>query len=95
MYYFWVLSKSHTSGDVRFDSHEISVLASPLSRELGFEKSGVINTTVSLSPKSDRSVVPDGDGVNKSKLLPGAIVVREVCDFLATLAAAYPGFPVD
>jgi hypothetical protein len=27
--------------------------------------------------------------------LPGAIVVREVCDFLATLAAAYPGFPVD
>jgi hypothetical protein len=43
-----------------------------------------------------RDVVPFGDGAAKSGLLaPGGVVAREVCDFLATLAAAYPGFPVD
>lgn len=72
--------------------------ASPPSQSLGFEKSGVVGAAVSLSPESCRHMVPFGDGVAKSRLLakvPGAVVAREVCDFLATLAAAYPGSAVD
>jgi hypothetical protein len=45
-----------------------------------------------------RHVVPFGVGVAKSSLLatvPGGVVAREVCDFLATLAATYPGSAVD
>jgi hypothetical protein len=55
---------------------------------LGFEKSDVIDTAVSLSPESGRHVVPSGD-------VSGVVVAREVCDFLATLVAAYPEFTVD
>jgi hypothetical protein len=56
--------------------------------DLGFEKSDVIDAAVSLSPESGKHVVPSGD-------VPGAVVAREVCDFLATLVAAYPGSAVD
>ena len=43
-----------------------------------------------------RDVVPFGDGAAKSGLLaPGGVVAREVCDFLATLAATFPGSAVD
>jgi hypothetical protein len=41
-----------------------------------------------------RHVVPFGVGVAKSSLLamvPRGVVAREVCDFLATLTATYPG----
>jgi hypothetical protein len=69
-------------------------VASPLSQALGFKKSGVVNAAVSLSPESGRSVVPVGDGVAKSGLLP-VVVAREVCNFLATLAAAYSVSLVD
>jgi hypothetical protein len=43
-------------------------------------------------------VVLVGDGVAKFGLLPtvaGAVVAREVCDFLATLAVSYPRSAVD
>jgi hypothetical protein len=43
-----------------------------------------------------RAVVPNGDGAAKSGLLaPGGVVAQEVCDFLATLAATFPGSVVD
>jgi hypothetical protein len=64
---------------------------------LGFEKCGVVEAAASISPESDRQVITIGDGVLKSGLLltvPGAIVVREVCKFLATLPLAYTGFAV-
>jgi hypothetical protein len=70
-----------------------SIGASPLSRSLGFEKSGVVDTAASFSPESGWHVVQFGGEVAKSGLLaevPGALVAREVCDFLATLAVAYP-----
>jgi len=53
-----------------------------------------IDTVVSLSPESCKLVVPIGDGIDKSEVLtplPGAVVAREICDFLATLVAACPG----
>ena len=84
--------------EARSDSHEISTLASPPCEALGFERSGVVDVAVSLSPESSRHVVPIGDGVAKSGLLtavPGAVVAREVCGFLANLAAAYPGSAID
>jgi hypothetical protein len=43
-------------------------------------------------------MIPICDEVAKSGLLgtvQGVVVVREVCDFLATLASAYHGFAVD
>jgi hypothetical protein len=61
---------------------------------LDLEKGGDVDSPVSLSPGSDRQVVPIGEGVAKSGVLthvPRAFVVREICVFLATLAAAYPG----
>jgi hypothetical protein len=76
------------ANEVRNDLYEISVVASPLSQALGSEKSDVVDAAV------DMLVAPFGDGVAKSGLLatvPDAIVAREVCDFLATLATAYPG----
>jgi hypothetical protein len=53
--------------------------------------------SLSLSHESSEHVVPISDGVAKSGLLatmPEAVVAREVCDFLATLTAAYPGSDV-
>jgi hypothetical protein len=84
--------------EARFDSHEISVMTSPSSLTFGFEKSGVVDDVVPLMRESNMNVVPIGDGVAKSGLLatvPGAVVAREVCDFLATLVVAYPGSAVD
>lgn len=77
--------------EAKNDLHEILVVASPLSQALGSEKSDVVEAAV------DRLAAPFGDGVAMSGLLPtapGAIVAREVCDFLATLATAYPGSAV-
>jgi hypothetical protein len=48
----------------------------------------VLLTLHSLSSESGRQVVSIGDGVTKSRPLA---VLREVCDFLATLIVAYPG----
>jgi hypothetical protein len=45
-----------------------------------------------------KHVVPFGDGATKSEMLatgPGGVVAREVCDFLATLAATYHASAVD
>jgi hypothetical protein len=59
----------------------IFVVASPSSQAHGFEKSGIVDSVASLSPKSDRYVVSFGDGVAKSVLLAtvfGAVVAREV-----------------
>jgi hypothetical protein len=77
--------------EVRSDLHEISVVASPSSQALDSEKSDVIDAAV------DMLVAPFGDGDAMSGSLstvPGAIVAREVSDFLATLASAYPGSTV-
>jgi hypothetical protein len=66
--------------------------------DLGFEKCGVVDAAISLSNLSDKHVVSIGDGVAKSALLvtvPGAVVAKEVCDFLATLTAAYHGSAID
>ncbi|KAM0841131.1 hypothetical protein ACQ4PT_059220 [Festuca glaucescens] len=81
--------------EVRSGSHEFSDVVSPPC--LGFEKCGVVDAAVSISPESDKQVVTIGDEVAKSGLLPtvsGAVVAREVCDFLANLALAYPGSAV-
>ena len=89
---------SPSAEEVRSDSHEILAVACPPSQVLGFEKSGVVDAAVSLSPESGRQVVLMGDGAAKSGLLatvPGAVVAREVCDFLSTMAVAYPGSAVD
>jgi hypothetical protein len=80
--------------EVRPGSHESSDVASPL--RLGFEKCDV-DGTISLSLESVRHVVPIDDGVPKSgplSAVPRAIVAREVCDCLATLAIAYCGSAV-
>jgi hypothetical protein len=72
-------------------SHELSDAASPPCQAP--EKCAVVDVAVSPSPESGRQVVLIGDGVTKSGLLPtvaGAVVAREVCDFLATLVVAYP-----
>jgi hypothetical protein len=66
-------------------------VASPPSQALGSEKSDVVDAAV------DMLAAPFGDGVAMSGLLPtvpGDIVAREVCDFLATLTTAYPGSTV-
>jgi hypothetical protein len=84
--------------EVRFDSHEISATPSRSSHALGFDKGGVVDVDVPLSPEFDGHVVPTGDGVAKSGPLvtvQDAVVAREICDFLATLAVAYPGSAVD
>lgn len=78
--------------EVRPGSHESSDVASPPC--LGFVKCDIVDAAVSLSPEFDRQVASIGDEVSESGLLsavPGAVVAREVCDFLATLAIAYPG----
>ena len=75
---------------VKAVSSEISVVASPPSQVLDFEKSGVVHGAVSLSHVS----VPVGDVVATSGPLPrapGSLVPKEICDFFATLAAANPG----
>jgi hypothetical protein len=77
--------------EVRFDPHEILAAPSPPSWAPCFEKDGVV---VALSRESDMHVVPFGVGVAKSRLLAavtGAVVAREVYDFLAALVVAYPG----
>jgi hypothetical protein len=84
--------------EVRSDSHEISVVASPPSQSHSFEKSGVVDVAASLSPESDKHVISFGDDVAKSGLLAtvsGAVVTREGCDFFATLATSYPRSAVD
>jgi hypothetical protein len=84
--------------EVRSHSHEISVVASPPSETLGFEKSGVVGVDVSLSFESGGHVVPIADEVARSSLLAtvsGAVVAREVFDFLATMVANYPAYDVD
>jgi hypothetical protein len=84
--------------EVRSDSHEISVVTSSQSQLLGFDKSGVVDDDVPPSPEFERHVFPFGDEVAKSGLLEtvqGALIAREVCDFRATLVAAYPGSTVD
>jgi hypothetical protein len=57
--------------------------------DLDFEKSGIVDVVVSLSPESGRHEVPIGATVS------GAVIAREVYDFLTTLAAAYPGSAAD
>jgi hypothetical protein len=64
--------------EVRPVLHESSDVYSPPCQALGFEKCGV-DGKVSLSPEFGR------------QLVPGAVVAREVCDFLATLVVAFPG----
>jgi hypothetical protein len=62
------------------------------------EKSGVVNTAISLLPRPVRHVVLIGDVVTNSQLLVAVsrtVVTREVYDFLTTLDAAYPGPAVD
>jgi hypothetical protein len=84
--------------EVRSDPHEILGVASPLSETLGFKKSGVVVVDVSLSIESGGHVVPISDEVARSSLLAtvsGAVVVREVFDFIATLAATCPAFDVE
>jgi hypothetical protein len=77
--------------EVRSGSHELSDPASSPCQAP--EKCAAVDVAVSPSPGSGRQVVLIGDGIAKSGLLPtvdGAVVAREVCDFLATLAVAYP-----
>jgi hypothetical protein len=70
--------------EVRFDSHEILDVASPLSLSLGFERRDVVDIAGSLSHESDRQqVFPIGVGVSKFRLpatVTGAVVAREVSD---------------
>ena len=69
-----------------------------VAQAVGLEKSGDVDASVSLSPESSMHVVLVGVGVAKSGVLtpvPGAVVAREVCDFIATMVAAYPGSAVD
>jgi hypothetical protein len=85
-------------GEVRSDSYEISVVTSPPSQTLCFEKSGVADAYVSLLSESDRHVVHIRDGVAKSGLLatvPRVVIARDVFDFLASLPVAYPGSVFD
>ncbi|KAK1612245.1 hypothetical protein QYE76_035918 [Lolium multiflorum] len=79
----------HSIEKVMPDLHESSDVPSPPCQALGFEKCGGVGDEV--------SVIPVDDGVTKSGLLPTvprAVVAREVCDFLATLAVAFPGSAV-
>jgi hypothetical protein len=69
-------------------------VASPSSHAIGFEKIGVVDVVVSPSRVSSRCLVPIVDRVVKSNM-PGDVVTREVCDFLATLAATFPRSTVD
>uniref|UniRef100_A0ACD5VXY3 Uncharacterized protein n=1 Tax=Avena sativa TaxID=4498 RepID=A0ACD5VXY3_AVESA len=65
-----------------------------MAEELDFEESRDVDAAVPLSPESGRLMVSTGDGAAKSGVVtpvPGAVVAREICDFLATLVAAYPG----
>uniref|UniRef100_A0ACD5YJ52 Uncharacterized protein n=1 Tax=Avena sativa TaxID=4498 RepID=A0ACD5YJ52_AVESA len=65
-----------------------------MAEELDFEESGDVDAAVPLSPESGRLMVSTGDGAAKSGVVtpvPGVVVAREICDFLATLVAAYPG----
>jgi hypothetical protein len=61
-------------------------------------RSVVLLTLQSLSSESDTQAVSIGDGIAKSGRLPtvsGAVVAREVFDFLATMVANYPAYDVD
>jgi hypothetical protein len=69
-------------------------VVSPPCQALAFEKCGVGDVGVSLSSESGTQVVSIADGVAKSGPVPtvlGAVVAREVYDFLATLTVAFPG----
>jgi hypothetical protein len=84
--------------EVRPGSHKFSDVASPPCEALAFEKCGDIDASVSLSAESGRQVVHIHDTVAKSGLLPmvpGAIVAKEVSEFLAILAVAFQGSAVD
>jgi hypothetical protein len=70
-------------------------VACPPNQVLGFEKSGVVDAAVSLSlsSRSDWHVLPYDNGVAKLGLLPtvpGAVVAKEIYDFLTTLATSCP-----
>lgn len=91
-----VVEEEHLYGcfSPRGQSSLPDVLAASERETLDLEKGGGVDAPVSLSPGSGRQVVPIGDGVAESRVLtpmPGAFVAREICIFLATLAAAYPG----
>lgn len=80
--------------EVKLDSLDISSVASPPSQVLDSGESGDVDVVASLSPESDMHVISIGDVVDKPTVLApasGAIIAREVCDFLATLVAVYPG----
>lgn len=80
--------------EVRPNSHESLDVVSPPCQALAFEKCGVGDVGVSLSSESGTQVVSIADGVAKSGPVPtvlGAVVAREVYDFLATLTVAFPG----
>jgi hypothetical protein len=80
--------------EVRPNSHGILVVTSSLSEAFGCDKSGVVDDDAPILPESNMHVVPIGDEVAESGV-QGVVVAREVCNFLATLAAAYPGSTVD
>jgi hypothetical protein len=87
---------SVASGNKGIDGILDSVLQ--ITRDLAFEKSGVVDAATSLSPGSGTRMVPIGDGVARSDFLApvaGAVVAREVCNFLATLDVAYPRSAID
>jgi hypothetical protein len=72
----------------KVDSLEISDVALS-SHALDFEESGDV-----VLPKFIGHVVPVGDVVDTSTAVarvPGSLVAKEICDVLATLAAAIPG----
>jgi hypothetical protein len=80
--------------EVRPNSHESLDVVSPPCQAVAFEKCGAGDAAVSLSSESGSQVVSIGDGVAMSgplRTVPGAVVAREVCDFLATLSVAFPG----
>jgi hypothetical protein len=79
---------------VKVDSLEISAVASPPSPVIDLDESGDVDGPVSLSPECIGRVAPVGVVVDMSKAstrVPGSLVAKEICDFLATLAAANPG----
>jgi hypothetical protein len=71
-----------------------SDVASPPCQALWFEKCSVVDVAVSLSHESGKKMVPIDCRDAKFELLPtvpGAVVAREVCDFLVTFVVAFPG----
>ena len=85
---------------LKVDPLEISVVAIPPlpplepNQMLDFEEKGHSYVAMSCSSESIGHVVPVGDVVVAPKAMarvPGALIAKEICDFLATLDAANPG----